>query len=788
MVNREVTAFLGPTNTGKTYHAMEKLFSHSNGVIGFPLRLLARENFEIAKKKLNKNEVALITGEEKIIPEKAKYFFCTVESIPMDKEFDFVAIDEIQLAADFERGHLFTEKILNKQGKKETIFLGSRSIENVLKKIFPEIKIIRRQRLSKLSYSGYKNLSRLPKRSAIIAFSQIDLYEIAEKIKQFYGGVSVVMGALSPNVRNAQVKLFEDGKVDYMVATDAIGLGLNLNIKNIFFTNLLKFDGKKRRYLTYDEIAQISGRAGRFTEDGFFGTTFKLKSLNNNLIKFIEDLEYTEIKKIYWRNTKIDFQSPTKLIKSLNQNPKNRIFLQKKNAKDFNCLKIILNDKKVCQKINLEKNLMLLWEVCSIPDFTNILDDFHSRFLIRIFTFLVENKKISELWLEEQLTKIKKKSPKIGDLNLKIAQIRIWSFISYKSNWLNKPIMYQKRIRKIEYDLSKYLHESLINQFVSDYNYFKSKQHILNTNIQNLIFIDDKKIKFGNSTIGEIKGFSFSVKPSFKNKKNFNFKVLKKRLEFFANDLVSDFESSSYNDFSFDISGNIFWKDQIVAKFYKGQDIFKPRIKIFFDSFFQIFKKKIEQRMFNYFNFVLKNTLPFHKFIDRFDERPTMIRAILFFLKEGIGQCKKKEINNFYDSLKSDQAKWLKNIGIKNGVHFLFFKKCKFNFFSQMIINVYYILNLNNFISYEIIKINNVKKIKDHMPYYQKMGFYLVKVEQGERYLAHFSYLERVICKAYSLRKNKNKSPRKNFMRNDFEKIAFTNINKINLCNFTDFN
>ncbi|MBF91722.1 MAG: hypothetical protein CMP34_02820 [Rickettsiales bacterium] len=330
MINKKVTAFLGPTNTGKTYHAMEKLFSYSNGVIGFPLRLLARENFEIAKKKVNKDEVALITGEEKIIPEKAKYFFCTVESIPMDKEFDFVAIDEIQLAADFERGHLFTEKILNKQGKKETIFLGSRSIENVLKKIFPEIKIIYRQRLSKLSYFGYKNLSRLPKRSAIIAFSQIDLYEIAEKIKQFYGGVSIVMGALSPDVRNAQVNLFEDGKVDYMVATDAIGLGLNLNIKNIFFTNLLKFDGKKRRYLTYDEIAQISGRAGRFTEDGFFGTTYKLKSLNNNLIKFIEDLEYSEIKKIYWRNTKIDFQSPTRLIKSLNQNPKNRIFLQKK--------------------------------------------------------------------------------------------------------------------------------------------------------------------------------------------------------------------------------------------------------------------------------------------------------------------------------------------------------------------------------------------------------------------------------------------------------------------------
>ncbi|MBF91721.1 MAG: hypothetical protein CMP34_02815 [Rickettsiales bacterium] len=431
---------------------------------------------------------------------------------------------------------------------------------------------------------------------------------------------------------------------------------------------------------------------------------------------------------------------------------------------------------------------MLLWEVCSIPDFTNILDDFHSRFLIKIFTLLVENKKLNEPWIEEQLAKIKKKSPKIGDLNLKIAQIRIWSFISYKNNWLNKPIVYQKRIRKIEYDLSKYLHESLINQFVSDYNYFKSKKYILNTNFPNLITLDGLKINFGNSVIGEIKGFSFSINSSFKNKKNFNFKILKKRLESFANNLVLDFESCSYSQFSFDISGNIFWKDQIVGKFYKGQDVFKPRIKVFFDSFFQIFKKKIEQKIFNYFNFVLKKTLPFHKFIDSFDEHPNKLRAILFFLKEGMGHCKKKEIDNFYDSLKSDQAKWLKNIGIKNGVNFFFFKKCRFNFFCQMIINIYYLLNLNNFISNEITKINDLKKIKDHLIYYQKMGFYLVKVDQGEKYLAHFSYLERVICKAYSLRKNKKKGLQKNIMKNEFEKIAFSNVNKINLCNVTDFN
>ena len=255
-MKKKISAFLGPTNTGKTYAAIQSLLKYKTGVIGFPLRLLARENFELAKKFLPESKIALITGEEKIIPKNAKYFFCTVESIPENLQFDFVAIDEVQLASDYERGYIFTKRILNNRGLKETLFLGSRSIEKILLEIYPDIKINKKPRMSKLCYIGYKNLTRLPKRSAVIAFSQIDVYEIANKIKQSHGGVSVVLGALSPDVRNAQVKLFEDGKVDYIVATDAIGMGLNLNIKNIFFSGIKKFDGLNGRYLTNDEIAQ----------------------------------------------------------------------------------------------------------------------------------------------------------------------------------------------------------------------------------------------------------------------------------------------------------------------------------------------------------------------------------------------------------------------------------------------------------------------------------------------------------------------------------------------------
>ena len=294
MRKKKISAYLGPTNTGKTFAAIQKLYSYNSGVIGFPLRLLARENFEKARKIFKDNLVALITGEEKIIPENAKYFFCTVESIPENLNFEFVAIDEVQMASDYDRGYIFTEKILNMHGTKETLYLGSQSMEKILREIYPNIIINNKPRLSRLSFIGYKNITRLPKRSAIIAFSQIDVYEIANKIKQSHGGVSVVLGALSPDVRNAQVKLFEERKVDYIVATDAIGMGLNLDIKNIFFSGLKKFDGLNERFLRLDEISQIAGRAGRFSNDGFFGTTCNLKKLDNNIINFVENYEYTE--------------------------------------------------------------------------------------------------------------------------------------------------------------------------------------------------------------------------------------------------------------------------------------------------------------------------------------------------------------------------------------------------------------------------------------------------------------------------------------------------------------
>ena len=413
MPKSKITAILGPTNTGKTFSAIKKLLSFKNGVIGFPLRLLARENFNLIKNEIGDDKVALITGEEKIIPEGAKYFLCTVESIPESRSFDFIAIDEVQLAADYERGYLFTEKILNKNGKIETLFLGSNSMQKVLKKIYPDIVIKKQPRFSRLSYCGYKNLSRLPKRSAVIAFSQADVYEIANKIKQAHGGVSVIMGALSPDVRNAQVKLFEDGKVDHIVATDAIGLGLNLKIKNIFFSSLIKFDGFKKRFLTYDEISQIAGRAGRFKDDGLFGTTGRLKSMNDELIKFIENHNFTDLNQIFWRNSKLNFQSPNDLVRSLTKKSEKNYLREKLNASDYKFLKMMLNDSLVKKKVYSQINLKKMWELCGIPDYSHDLEDFHSRFLRRLLFYLIKSPfKIPKLWIESEIKKIKKKNNK----------------------------------------------------------------------------------------------------------------------------------------------------------------------------------------------------------------------------------------------------------------------------------------------------------------------------------------------------------------------------------------
>ena len=369
MIKNKITAVLGPTNTGKTHLAIETMLSFDSGMIGFPLRLLAREVYDKIIKKVNLDKVALITGEEKIIPSNAKYFLCTVESMPIDKQLDFVGIDEIQMCADHERGHIFTDRLLNLRGAKLTMLMGSNTIKNIVSNLKDDIEFINRNRLSKLVYEGHKKISRIQRKTAIIAFSAEEVYAIAELIRRQKGGAAIVMGSLSPKTRNSQVELYQSGDVDFLVATDAIGMGINMDLDYVYFSNLKKFDGRKLRKLNLSEIAQIAGRAGRYLNNGGFGITGQCKEINSDEVESLENHKFEEIQSLYWRNSDLNFNNPTSLLKSLDEKPDQRWLRKIYEREDEKALKFFLREKDF-QTNELNKGkLELLWECCQIPDF-----------------------------------------------------------------------------------------------------------------------------------------------------------------------------------------------------------------------------------------------------------------------------------------------------------------------------------------------------------------------------------------------------------------------------------
>ena len=387
MSKNKITAVLGPTNTGKTFLAIETMLSFETGMIGFPLRLLAREVYDKIIQKVDVSKVALITGEEKIIPLNAKYFLCTVESMPVDKVLDFVDIDEIQMCSDHERGHIFTDRLLNLRGEKLTMLMGSNTIKNIIQKLDEDIEFINKQRLSNLSFGGHKKISRIERKSAIIAFSTEEVYAIAELLRRQKGGAAIVMGSLSPKTRNAQVNLYQSGDVDYLVATDAIGMGINMDLDNVYFSNLKKFDGKKIRKLKISEIGQISGRAGRYLNDGSFGITGDCDEINPEEIEFLENHNFPEIRNIFWRNSNLEFNNKKQLLMSLEEKPDKDWLRRVGECEDEKVLKYFLkeNDSIIKDEPNI---LKILWECCQIPDFVKKTYGHHLEVVNKIFNFL----------------------------------------------------------------------------------------------------------------------------------------------------------------------------------------------------------------------------------------------------------------------------------------------------------------------------------------------------------------------------------------------------------------
>ena len=467
MNKNKITAVLGPTNTGKTHLAIETMLSFENGMIGFPLRLLAREVYDKVIQKTSLDKVALITGEEKIIPNNAKYFLCTVESMPIDKHLDFVGVDEIQMCADHERGHIFTDRLLNLRGNKLTMFMGSNTIKNIISKLDDDIEFINRKRLSKLTYAGYKKISRINRKTAIIAFSAEEVYAIAELIRRQKGGAAIVMGSLSPKTRNAQVELYQSNDVDFLVATDAIGMGINMDLDHIYFSNLKKFDGRKLRRLNLSEIGQIAGRAGRYLNDGNFGITGDCKEIGAEEVELLENHKFEEIQFLFWRNSGLNFNNPSVLLKSLEEKP-NRAWLRKiRECEDEKALKFFLRDKNLENFEFTERKLKLLWECCQIPDFVKKTYGNHYEVISNVFKYLNSEKgKITDEYMRLQLIKLDKLDGNVDSISNRIANVRTWSYVSNKNNWVENQNYWIEKTKLLEDKLSDRLHEELTKTFI----------------------------------------------------------------------------------------------------------------------------------------------------------------------------------------------------------------------------------------------------------------------------------------------------------------------------------
>ena len=702
----QIEIILGPTNTGKTFYAFEQMFSFKNGVFGFPLRLLARENYDKACKLYPINQIALITGEEKIIPPEAKYFFCTVESMP-DDFFEFVCVDEIQLASDYERGHIFTQRLLYSRGEQKTIFLGSLTMEEIIRELIPKAKIIFKNRFSELNFIGHKKIQNIKPRSAIIAFNLIGLYEIAEQIRSLKGGVALVAGALSPKTRNSQVKLYEDGEVDYIVATDAIGMGLNLDINQVYFSGLDKFDGKYVRPLNDMEIGQIAGRAGRYTKTGYFGSTLGAKFTNLESIENIQSHKFEAIKKIFWRNHLLSFKSEYELVNSLKQKSDNHRLILKKDAEDQKFLLRFLKDNKTSFKFDNPETLKQLWNICRIPDYQNISDEKHIELLTKIFNELIKNKwTLSDSFLEHQTSYLQNYNGSIDDLIYNLNETRTWLYITNQKHWISNSI-WVETVKNIENKLSEEIHLSLMQKFV-DKNKSEMIQN-LNISKKNISLTDNRYVKIKEEIIGVIRGFKIFFDEKFKDILNNNYQVIIKEQIFpYMSFNVDTFiaapnESLSINS-KVDEKGNfqnlyLQWGDANVAIFKKGKDLTHPILEPILDD--QLVSpdhiKKIEEKIQRWFEETYLSKLDLSDQLKKFNSKPEE-RSFIFKIIENQYNFYQINILDEFKLIDEPQRKEIHSLNFRLGKNVIFnselirpeYMKLKFHLW-----NLYYNESLN---------------------------------------------------------------------------------------------
>ncbi|RVA46049.1 helicase-related protein [Mesorhizobium sp. M7A.F.Ca.CA.004.11.1.1] len=670
---RDVTAVLGPTNTGKTHLAIERMVAHESGIIGLPLRLLAREVYARVCEKVGAHKVALITGEEKIQPPGARYSVCTVEAMPRETDAAFVAIDEVQLAGDLERGHIFTDRILHLRGRQETLLLGAATMHGILQRLLRGVSVVTRPRLSHLAYAGSKKLTRLPRRTAIVAFSADEVYAIAELIRRQQGGAAVVLGALSPRTRNAQVALFQSGDVDYLIATDAIGMGLNLDLDHVAFAQNRKFDGFQYRNLTAAELGQIAGRAGRHLRDGTFGVTGQVDPLDEELIKKIEGHDFDPVKVLQWRTAHFDFASLDALKRSIETNAPVEGLTRALPAVDAQALEHLSRDEDIRALTTNAKRVALLWEACALPDYRRIAPAQHADLIASIYTDLARHGHVDENYMAEQVRRADTTEGDIDTLSHRIAQIRTWTFVSNRPGWLADQAHWQEKTREIEDRLSDALHERLTKRFVDRRTSVLMRRLRENTMPEAEISPTGTVLVEGHH-VGELQGFRFTADQTAGGEDAKAVRTAAQKA------LAAEFESRAERfgacangDIALGSDGTLRWIGAPIGTLVSGEDALKPRLVLLADE--QLTgpaRDKVAARAERFVNFQIESLLKPLVDLKNADQISGIGRGIAFQLVENFGLINRRDIAEEMKSLDQEGRATLRRLGVRFGAYHVF--------------------------------------------------------------------------------------------------------------------
>jgi ATP-dependent RNA helicase SUPV3L1/SUV3 len=668
-----VTAVLGPTNTGKTHLAIERMLAHSSGMIGLPLRLLAREVYNKCVERVGAENVALITGEEKIKPPNPRFWVATVEAMPRDLDVAFVAVDEVQLGADLERGHVFTDRMLNRRGREETLVLGAATVRPMVERLLPGAHVLTRPRLSQLTYAGEKKLTRLPRRSAVVAFSAEEVYAIAELIRRQRGGAAVVLGALSPRTRNAQVALYQSGDVEYMVATDAIGMGLNLDVDHVAFASDRKFDGYQFRKLNPSELAQIAGRAGRATRDGTFGTTGRCPPFETEIVHALESHSFEPLKQLQWRNTALDFISLGALQASLSEVPKENGLTRAPVAEDILVLDHASRDDDVRQMATTPEAVARLWEVCQVPDYRKISPASHAELAMTLFGFLMREGRIPTDWFARQVELADRDDGDIDTLSNRIAHIRTWTFAANRPDWLEDPEHWQERTRAVEDKLSDALHERLTERFVDRRTSVLMRRMRENTALETDIGKTGEVVVEGHA-IGRLDGFTFTPDVSAAGSEARTLagaaqKVLASEIDARASKLAR----AADDQFVLAADGIIRWQGQPVGRLVAAEEMLKPRVRIIADE--QLTgapRDSVQTRLDLWLKTHIEKLLgPLFQLANA-EDVTGLARGVAFQLAESLGVIERGKIADDVKSLDQPARASLRKYGVRFGAYHIY--------------------------------------------------------------------------------------------------------------------